>query len=109
MRLLSSTPLPLGEAWDPEERRGELLLHGNEKYIAQSLSDSTVHVLDTDGVLLRTFVHPGHWAWGLAFDEDNVVVTGSKDASLRVYHIPSGLGSLPLCVDGHGVRPPLVD
>lgn len=95
MRLLSSTPLPLGEGWDPDERCGERLLHGNERYVAQSLSDSTIHDLDTNGVLLHTFVHPVHWAWGFTFDEDNIVMIGSKDACLRVYHVPSGLDLPP--------------
>ena len=94
MRLLSSTSFPRRKDWDPEERLGDLLLHRNENYIAQSLTDKTVHVLDSSGVLLRTFVHPVDWVWGLAFDEDNIIMSSSKEAIIRIYKIYSGLDSL---------------
>ena len=91
MKLLSSTELPRREDFDPNDRVLELLLIANDRYIAQSLNDHTVHILSSStGVLQRTLVHPVGRPFGLAFDNDNIVVASANDDKLRVYEIPSG-------------------
>jgi len=107
MRLISSTPLSRREDWDSRERYSEVLLHGNEKYIAQSLNDRTIHVLDSEGILLRTIVHPVHSAAGLVFYEDTIAITSSKEAVLRIYSILSGLSFPPPTLHSVGCLPDL--